>query len=204
MIVPTKYGSRSPVTAAKSLNTAVTPADVRLDPGPRDHVVAQPVDEFVGLDGLRRGGGHDLDDGDPSSRAGSGATCATLLGRTDARREVRGVGAAGDDDLERAAETGPEALREEVVGPPRGRRLPLWLPWSVAPRAQREHRDREDQHDDDGRRADGPRPLLDERRPARRETARLRRLGAVRGQPAALAAAEDARPEHPEGGRAAA
>ena len=46
-------GSRSPVTVAKSLKTAVTPPTCDLLARLRDHLVAQPVDQLVRLLGLR-------------------------------------------------------------------------------------------------------------------------------------------------------
>ena len=110
------------MTVAKSLEIAVTPPTCAVAPAPRDHVVAQVVDQVVGR--LATAGevvGTDLDHVTPCA-GGSAATWATPGRVLDALARARPVVAGRHTTTwQRAVEARPEALGEQVVGLAGGR-----------------------------------------------------------------------------------
>ncbi len=140
------------------------------------HLVAEPVDERVGLLGLRRGGGRDLPEvgaevaigGDQRVRHRGGDEGDARVGRDVGgdlleHRRVDLLVDLGDEE-ERAVVARAEAVDEELVGLPGGGVLvELALVGEAQPHAEhRQRQQHEDEGADDGRR---PRVVLHEPAP---------------------------------------
>src|SRR5690349_4581536 len=208
---PTKRGSLSTMTSAKSSYPAVTPPTCTSSEVP---------DSARGSTSSRSRSTRSLvcfDCGDDSGTTVRYAVSPPrAVGRGRHRRDALGGAQGGvevvqgepvlgavdvGDEGERAVHTGTEAVGEQVVGLAGGGR-PGVVALVGGAQVEGEGGQCEDRHDDDRDRAEQLGVALHERRPAGGEPGRHLRLGPVLRQPAPLAAAERARAdERQQGGQ---